>query len=209
VSAYRRSLAAPPQQAPILISLGADPTDGALPIPGIDVHAVTIPADGGGDAPVEDLFGLVPRRFWGQARDGERRDRLRHVLHELDHDAILFRDLGTLAAARPHVDAPFVVRMPVLPPIAGPVEALRERRFLDQLLRGASGILCEDPDTLQWLRRLDPRLPLLPFDGATSVAGACRGALQRSAASVQHPPAEQEQDPDRPPDQGRERADRA
>ncbi len=181
VAPYRRSLPQPPDQLPILISLGADEPAVPLQLADVDLRVVTVGADGIDQPPIEDLFGLVPRRFWGHARDGERRDRLRHVLHEMDHDALLFRDLGTLAAARPHLESPFLVLLGELPEPSSPLESLREHRFLPQLLAGAVAVLCTDRQTMTRLQQLDARLPLQLADGDGALAAAAQRTTRRAS----------------------------
>jgi GT2 family glycosyltransferase len=57
-----------------------------------------------GEPPVQDLFGLLPRRFWATAGDAVARDALRDLLREEDYDAVHFRDPLALALAGPELD---------------------------------------------------------------------------------------------------------
>jgi hypothetical protein len=112
-----------------------------------------------GDPPPEDLFRLLPRRFWSAARDGPFRDLVRDLLHEAEYDLVLFEDPWTLAAAEPHlqgVDA--LLWLEDLPDEDTPMERVRRDRLLLRLAGHARAVISDGGRTGNFLRRAGLRV---------------------------------------------------
>ena len=139
-------------------------------------HALPPPA--ADQRPIEDLFGLIPRRLWPSAGDGPRREGARHLLREHDHDAVFCCDLDSYAAAAPFLSGAVIVHLDGFAPATAGLEPRRERRFFAQLASQAAAISCADADTASALQPLLGRAPtVLDRRDPAAVAALLRAVL--------------------------------
>ena len=126
------------------------------------------------DSPQEDLFGLLPRRFWSVARNGPFRDRVRDVLAEMDYDLVLFEDLWALAAAEPYLaNVDSLLWLEDLPDESAFLERARRDRLLLRLVRRTRAVITGRPEIAQRLRRCGCRV-VEPSGFARLVEELCR-----------------------------------
>jgi GT2 family glycosyltransferase len=111
------------------------------------------------DPPQEDLFGLLPRRFWSVARNGPFRDRVRDLLAETDYDLVLFEDLWALASAQPYLaNVDSLLWLEDLPDESAFLERARRDRLLSRLARRTRAVITGRVEIAERLRRAGCRV---------------------------------------------------
>ena len=126
---------------------------------GIRVVRAALPPPEIEDPPQEDLFGLLPRRFWSVARNGPFRDRVRDLLAETDYDLVLFEDLWALAAAEPYLaNVDSLLWLEDLPDESAFLERARRDRLLLRLVRRTRAVITGRVDIAERLRRAGCRV---------------------------------------------------
>ena len=158
VSLHRRAVVSSRSAHPTVLALGAtqSPLESG---DGFRVERADLRLPAVDDPPPEDLFRLLPRRFWNAARNGPFRDQVRDLLHEVDYDLVLFEDPWTLAAAEPHlqgVDA--LLWLEDLPDEDTSLERARRDRLLLRLARRARAVISDGGRTAVFLRRAGLRV---------------------------------------------------
>jgi hypothetical protein len=158
-AAHRRALGVPrPDGATVVLSIGPQPsplrTDAHVAV--VHVQVVPCRAD---VAPVEDLFGLLPRRCWGSASNGRQRDAALQAVRSVDYDVVWLADLDSYVAAAPSLRGPAIVQLDDFVPSADRLERRREERLLAALARQVSAVVCGDAATAVAISPLLGRAP--------------------------------------------------
>ncbi len=184
VSRHRRTIDPRLRQPLRILSVGCDEPE-PTPAPDDTVWIEhTIPLTSRAEPPTQDVFGLVPRRYWGATGDVLATERVRDALRETDYDAVVFRDPWALACApRPLIDESCLLVLPALDEPEASLENMRELHFWRGLTARLGGVLCAREREAKTIAALRPRLRCAVGapDDREAVAALCRAAAEESA----------------------------
>jgi hypothetical protein len=158
-AAHRRALGvARTDAATVVLSIGpqASPLRTDAHVAVVHVQVVPCRAD---VAPVEDLFGLLPRRCWGSASNGRQRDAALQAVREVDYDVVWLADLDSYVAAAPALRGPAIVQVDGFVPSTDGLERRREQRLLAEMAAHVSAIVCRDAASAKAVAPLLGRAP--------------------------------------------------